>query len=105
MNRYYYFFFIYRVAEGDIVNLRENYGKKIYAFRVEGVFQYLTCLGIFMTQEYYNQVFEEVIILGNMFEMVKILGYQNRKVAGLYLIAPVWVAQFIKIRHIPMVRS
>lgn len=177
----------YRVAEGDIVNLRENYGKKIYAFRVEGVFPYPTCLGIFMTQEYYNQVFEEEIIqqmgvagwfskalnevsgargtayfngyfsnkelqgtylqdediasvitdddlvklsrqmdksMGNMFEMVKvfaillfalllylltkiileknavsismvkILGYQNREVAGLYLVASVWVVLF-----------
>lgn len=177
----------YRVTEGDIVNLRENYGKKIYAFRVEGIFEYPTCLGIFMTQEYYNQVFENDIIqqmgaagwfskalnevsgatgtayfngyfsneellgthlqdddvasvitdddlvklsrqmdrsMGSMFEvvkvfaiilfalliylltkiileknvvsisMVKILGYHNGEVAGLYLLASVWVVLF-----------
>lgn len=177
----------YRVAEGDIVNLRESYGKKIYAFRIEGIFEYPTCLGLFMTQKYYNQVFEEEIMqqmgaagwfgkalnevsgatgtayfngyfsnqklqgdylqeddiasvitdddlvklsrqmdksMGNMFEMVKvfaillfalliylltkiileknvvsismvkILGYHNREVAGLYLVASVWVVLF-----------
>lgn len=52
----------YRVSEGDIINLREDYGRKIYAFRVEGIYEYPTCLGIYMTQEYYNQVFEEEII-------------------------------------------
>ena len=174
----------YRVKEGDIINLRENYGKKYYAFYVEGIYEYPTCLGIYMTQKYYNQVFEEEIMqqmgaagwfskalnevsgaegdlyfngyfsdeellgshlqeddiasvitdddlvklsrqmdksMGSMFEMVKvfavllfalliflltkiileknvvsismvkILGYRNREIAGLYLAASVWV--------------
>ncbi|MDO4166553.1 MAG: FtsX-like permease family protein [Eubacteriales bacterium] len=63
----------YSVKEGDIINLREEYGKGIYAFRVEGIYEYPTCLGIFMTQKYYCKVFEEDII-----EQVGAMGWFNK---------------------------
>lgn len=51
----------YCLKENDIINLKEIYGNKIYAFRVKGIFDYPTCLGVFMSQEYYNDVFEDAI--------------------------------------------
>lgn len=150
----------YELEKGDIINLKEKYGDKIYAFEVGEILHYPTCLGIYMSQDKFNEVFgqeegyyngyfsnealgDEIdetyianciteedltklsrqmdISVGNMFtmvnvfaivlfalliylltklileknttsiSMVKILGYENGEIAGLYLIASIWV--------------
>lgn len=150
----------YQLEKGDIVNLKEKYGDKIYAFEVSKIMHYPTCLGIYMPRSAFNEVFEKEkdyyngyfsdeklegeideayiascvtdedltklsrqmdISVGEMFtlinvfaivlfalliylltklilekntnsiSMVKILGYKNGEIAGLYLIASVWV--------------
>lgn len=63
----------YGVEVGDIINLREEYGKSVYAFRVEGIYEYPTCLGIFMTQKYYCEVFEDDIM-----EQMGAMGWFNK---------------------------
>ena len=52
----------YHLTVGDIVNLRKSYDTMIYAFEVKGVFEYPTCLGIFMSQSYYCEVFQDDIL-------------------------------------------
>ena len=150
----------YRLKVGDIVNLKEKYGDKIYAFEVSEIMHYPTCLGIYMSRSAFNDVFEqeqdyyngyfsdkkleneiedayiasciteedltklsrqmdisagEMFTLVNVFaivlfalliylltklilekntnsiSMVKILGYQDGEIAGLYLVASIWV--------------
>ncbi len=51
----------YHLKKGSIVNLKEEYGNEIYAFRVQGIFEYPTCLGLFMSQEYFCDVFQKEI--------------------------------------------
>lgn len=150
----------YQLEEGDIINLQEEYEGKLYAFRVEKIFDYPTNLGIYMSMEafaetfefedgYFNGYFsneeltdsvlpEEQIVthitdeeltrvsrqmddsMGEMFgmvqvfaivlfilliylltkqileknaqsiSMVKVLGYGNGEIAGLYIVASIW---------------
>lgn len=49
----------YELEEGDIVNLKEKYGNHIYAFEVSKIFEYPTCLGIYMSMEDFNETFEK----------------------------------------------
>lgn len=49
----------YRVEKGDIINLKEKYGNKIYAFEVGEIMHYPTCLGIYMSQEDFNELFDQ----------------------------------------------
>lgn len=51
----------YRVSKGDYVNLKEEYGDRTYGFRIDGVYEYPTCLGIFMTRKHWNDVFSQMI--------------------------------------------
>lgn len=150
----------YQLKKGDIINLKEQYGDKIYAFRVGKIMHYPTCLGIYMSRTDFNEVFEQEkeyfngyfsneklvdeidekniascitdedltklsrqmnISMGEMFtminifavvlfalliylltklilekntnaiSMVKILGYENKEISRLYLIASIWV--------------
>ena len=151
----------YQVDVGDIINMKEEYGSRLYAFRVKKIMEYPSSLNIYMTQEnfnktfsypkdYYNGYFSNTklegtyikeskiancitktdltkisrqmdISMGEMFgmvevfavimfvlliylltklileknsnaiSMVKILGYRNREVGSLYLVASVWV--------------
>lgn len=47
----------FRVSEGDIINLKELYGTRLYAFRIAGIMEYPSSLGIYMTQENFNKTF------------------------------------------------
>lgn len=47
----------YNLKKGSIVNLKEKYGDKIYAFEVGKIMEYPTCLGIFMSQKAFNETF------------------------------------------------
>lgn len=47
----------YRVGKGDIINLKEQFGTKLYAFRVSGVMEYPSSLALFMSQENFNETF------------------------------------------------
>lgn len=49
----------YQVKKGDIINLKEKYGDKIYAFEVSKIMHYPTCLGIYMSRNDFNEVFEQ----------------------------------------------
>lgn len=49
----------YELEKGDIINLKEKYGDKIYAFEVGDIMYYPTCLGIYMSQQEFNEVFEQ----------------------------------------------
>lgn len=49
----------HELEEGDIVNLKEKYGNHIYAFEVSEIFEYPTCLGIYMSMEDFNETFEK----------------------------------------------
>lgn len=51
----------YRVSKGDYINLKEEYGDRTYGFRIDGVYEYPTCLGIFMTRKHWNDVFSQMI--------------------------------------------
>lgn len=66
----------YGVEEGSIINLKEEFGDKIYAFEVKGIYTYPTSLAVYMTQKSYNEVFadeiEEQLDSANM--MNKMLG-------------------------------
>lgn len=48
----------YQLKVGDIVNLKEEYGNKLYAFRVSNIMEYPTCLGIFFSMKDFREVFD-----------------------------------------------
>lgn len=48
----------YSLKKGDIVNLKEEYGNKLYAFRVSNIMEYPTCLGIFLSMKDFRETFE-----------------------------------------------
>ncbi|MCI8409349.1 MAG: ABC transporter permease [Lachnospiraceae bacterium] len=48
----------YKLKKGDIVNLKEEYGNKLYAFRVSNIMEYPTCLGIFFSMKDFREVFD-----------------------------------------------
>ncbi len=47
----------YRVGTGDIINLKEQFGTKLYAFRVSGVMEYPSSLSLFLSQKNFNETF------------------------------------------------
>ena len=47
----------YQLQKGDIINLKEKYEDKIYAFEVSKIMHYPTCLGIYMSRTDFNEVF------------------------------------------------
>ena len=49
----------YQLEKGDIINLKEQYGDKIYAFKVGKIMHYPTCLGIYISRAEFNEVFEQ----------------------------------------------
>lgn len=51
----------YRVGTGDIINLREEYGTKLYAFEIKGIYETKSSIGIYMRQKYFCEVFEKMI--------------------------------------------
>ena len=48
----------YNLKKGDIVNLKEEYGNKLYALRVSNIMEYPTCLGIFFSMKDFREVFD-----------------------------------------------
>lgn len=48
----------YELEKGDIINLKEKYGERIYAFEVGDIIHYPTCLGIYMSCREFREVFE-----------------------------------------------
>ena len=48
----------YRVAAGDTVTLREKYEDTQYSFSVDGVYDYMGAIAIFMPRETLNQIFD-----------------------------------------------
>ena len=51
----------YQLEKGDIINLKEQYGDKIYAFKVGKIMHYPTCLGIYMSRAEFNEKFLEAL--------------------------------------------
>lgn len=49
----------YRLEEGDIINFKEQYGDKLYAFEVSGILHYPTSLSVYMSRENFNETFEK----------------------------------------------
>ncbi|MBR1741265.1 MAG: ABC transporter permease [Lachnospiraceae bacterium] len=47
----------YRAGVGDIINLKEQFGTKLYAFRISGIMEYPSSLALFMSQENFNKTF------------------------------------------------
>lgn len=149
----------YRLKVGDTITAREAYGETEYEFQVAGIYDYPASLTIFISDDYFREVFEKEddyfngyfsntelteideryissciteedltkvsrqleVSMGKMFymvnifavvlsalliylltklilekntnaiSMVKILGYKNSEIAGLYLVATTWV--------------
>lgn len=48
----------FRIKKGDTITLKEQYGKKKYELRVEGVYDYSAALCVFMEQEKLNRMFD-----------------------------------------------
>lgn len=48
----------YRVSEGDVVTLKEEFGEKTYDFKVSGIYDYSVGIAAFMSREYLNEVFD-----------------------------------------------
>lgn len=68
----------YRLKKGDIINLKEQYGNHIYAFAVQDIFEYPTCLGIYMSMEEFNETFDHDDGYYNGY-------FSNEKLEGTYL--------------------
>ncbi|MBO6164006.1 MAG: ABC transporter permease, partial [Lachnospiraceae bacterium] len=49
----------YYLKPGDTVTLREKYEDDIYSFTIDGVFDYIGGLDLFMSREVFNQTFDE----------------------------------------------
>ncbi len=49
----------YYLKPGDTVTLREKYEDDIYSFTIDGVFDYIGGLDLFMSREAFNQTFDE----------------------------------------------
>lgn len=149
----------YKVDKGDTITIKEKYGDKKYTLKIEGVYDYLGAIAVFMpideyrdvfdkNSDYYNGYFsnEEIddiskeyilstitkddltklsrqlqLSMGDTFQiitifsvvlsmiliylltkiiiekngtsisMVKILGYDNKEISGLYLMATTWM--------------
>ena len=51
----------YRLKEGDVIALKEEFGNHLYAFQVRGIQECKSSLGIYMTRENWCDIFESVI--------------------------------------------
>ena len=51
----------YNLHKGDVINLKEPYDEKIYAFRIKGVYDFPSNMAMFMAHDYYCETFAEVI--------------------------------------------
>lgn len=51
----------YRLKEGDVIALKEEFGNDLYAFEVRGIQECKSSLGIYMTRENWCDIFESVI--------------------------------------------
>lgn len=49
----------YKLAAGDTITLKEPYGDKEYRFEIAGVYDYPAALAVFMSQDAFNEVFEQ----------------------------------------------
>ncbi len=47
----------YKIQEGDTLELQE-FGEKSHIFKVDGIYHYPAGLAVFMTQEYFNEIFD-----------------------------------------------
>lgn len=51
----------YRIKVGDIINFREEFGTKLYAFEVKGIYAAKSSLGVYMRQKYFCEIFADMI--------------------------------------------
>ena len=68
----------YELKKGSIVNLKEKYGNKIYAFEVSSILHYPTCLGIYMSLADFNETFDNASDYYNGY-------FSNKKLEEKYL--------------------
>ncbi len=48
----------YKINEGEIITLKEEYGDKQYHFKVKNIYDYVAGIAVFMDREYYNEIFD-----------------------------------------------
>lgn len=48
----------YGISAGDTITLKEEYGDKEYRFLVKGIHNYSAGIAVFISQEYFNEIFE-----------------------------------------------
>lgn len=48
----------FRVKKGDTITLKEEYGTKKYDFRVEGIYDNITSIAVYMDRDFFNRTFE-----------------------------------------------
>ena len=48
----------FRISEGETITLKEAYGNKEYCFEVKGIHYYPAGIAVFMSQELFNETFE-----------------------------------------------
>lgn len=48
----------YGVSEDDTVTLKEEFGDKTYDFKVSGIYEYSAGIAMFMSRDYFNEVFD-----------------------------------------------
>ena len=48
----------FRVEKGDTITLKEEYGTKKYDFRVEGIYDNITSIAVYMDRDFFNKTFE-----------------------------------------------
>ncbi|MBQ3514083.1 MAG: ABC transporter permease [Lachnospiraceae bacterium] len=47
----------YDISEGETITLKEEYGDKEYQFKVTGIHDYSAGIAVFMSREYFNEIF------------------------------------------------
>lgn len=48
----------YHISEGETVTLKEEYSDKEYRFKVTGIYDYSAGVAVFMSREYFNEIFD-----------------------------------------------
>ena len=48
----------YDISEGETVTLKEEYSDKEYRFKVTGIYDYSAGVAVFMSREYFNEIFD-----------------------------------------------
>ena len=48
----------FRVEKGDTITLKEEYGTKKYDFRIEGIYDNITSIAVYMDRDFFNRTFE-----------------------------------------------